>query len=321
MTNDRQCPVLRASVWIAAFLLAACNQAEPPPTAATEPPPPEPQVNVRDMGTVLAESQPSDWRPLDLENTLYMDLPQGRVIIEMSPAFAPNHVANIKALAREGYFNGIAIVRTQDNYVVQWGDPEGNREIKTAARTLPAEFAVPITPELPFSRLDSVDGYAAEVGFADGFPSGRDPSAGLAWLAHCYGMVGVGRDTAADSGGGAELYAVIGHAPRQLDRNVTLFGRIVRGIELLSTLPRGTAVLGFYEQPSQRIPIKSFRIASEVPEAERVRLEVLRTDTPTFAALVNSRRHRQEEWFQFDVGHVELCNVPIPVRQQAEATP
>ncbi len=302
-------------------MLAACKPAEPPPPSpvaevSSEANPPAP---VKDMGTVLAESQPSDWRPLDSENTLYMEIPQGRVVIEMAPAYAPNHVANIKALVREGYFNGLAIMRTQDNYVVQWGDPDGKREIKAAARTLPGEFTVALTPELPFTRLDSVDGYAPEVGFSGGFPVGRDPGAGTTWLAHCYSMVGVGRDTAPDSGGGTELYAVIGHAPRQLDRNVTLFGRIVRGVELLSTLPRGTAVLGFYDKPSQRIPIKSVKVATDVPEEQRTQLEVLRTDTPTFAALVDSRRHRQDEWFQYEVGHVELCNVPIPVRAPTTA--
>jgi len=308
--------VIRATLATAAGVLAACSPAEPPaPTAAQEPAPataaPAP---VKDMGTMLAESQPSDWRPLDPENTLYMELAKGRVIIEMAPVFAPNHVANIKALVREGYFDGLSIMRTQDNYVVQWGDADGRRVIKAAARTLQPEFAVTPPADLAFTKLDSVDGYAAEVGFSNGFWAARDPKAGLAWLTHCYGTVGVGRDTAPDSGGGTELYAVIGHAPRQLDRNVTLFGRVVRGIELFSTQPRGTGPLGFYEQPTERIPIKSIKVAADVPEAERVNLEVIRTDTPTFAALVDSRRHRQEEWFQYDPGHVELCNVPIPVR-------
>jgi peptidylprolyl isomerase len=310
--------VLPLALCASVLLLAACQPAEPPaPQAAETPATP---VRVKDMGTVLAESQPSDWRPLDPENTLYMDLAQGRVIIEMAPPFAPNHVANIKALVREGYFDGLSIMRTQENYVVQWGDADGRRPIKAAARNLPPEFAVTPPADLPFTKLDSVDGYAAEVGFSGGFPMGRDTKAGLAWLAHCYSMVGVGRDTAPDSGGGTELYAVIGHAPRQLDRNVTLFGRVVRGMEFFTTLPRGTGPLGFYETPAERILIKSIKVAADVPEAERIKLEVLRTDTPTFTALVDSRRHRQEEWFQYDVGHIELCNVPIPVRDAVVAT-
>jgi hypothetical protein len=109
---------------------------------------------------------------------------------------------------------------------------------------------------------------------------------------------------------------VIGQAPRHLDRNVTLVGRVVQGMELLSSMPRGAAAMGFYDKPEQRAPIKAIRVAADVPESERTRLEVLRTDTPTFQALIESRRNRREEWFHFQAGHIELCNVPIPVREK-----
>lgn len=134
------------------------------------------------------------------------------------------------------------------------------------------------------------------------------------WLVHTYGMVGAGRGPAADSGGGAELYAVIGHAPRHLDRNVTLLGRVVHGMELLSALPRGPFPTGFYEKPEQRVPIQKVRVAADVPESERSQLEVMRTESKTFQALIESRRNRPEEWFKFRAGRIELSNVPIPVR-------
>ena len=143
---------------------------------------------------------------------------------------------------------------------------------------------------------------------------------GRAWLVHCYGMVGAGRDNDVDSGGGTELYVVIGHAPRHLDRNVTLLGRVVQGMELLSTLPRGTGPLGFYEKPEQRVPIKSVRVAADVPEAQRTELEVLRADTPSFAAYADARRSRHEEWFKVPAGRVDICNVPVPVRARVTAS-
>jgi peptidylprolyl isomerase len=118
----------------------------------------------------------------------------------------------------------------------------------------------------------------------------------------------------ADSGGGAQLYVVIGHSPRHLDRNVTLLGRVVKGMELLSAMPRGSGALGFYEKPEQRVPIRAVRVAADVPPAERVPLEIFRTDTPAFAALIEARRNRREEWFLDPVGAIELCNVPVPVR-------
>jgi peptidylprolyl isomerase len=270
------------------------------------------------MSEILAASAPQDWRPLDPENSLYLELPTGRVVIELAPAFAPNHVANVKALAREHYFDGLAIMRAQDNYVAQWGDPNADtekaRKTVNAKKTLPGEFDRPIDPKLPFTKLPDGDVYAPEVGFSGGFPVARDPKSGRIWLVHIYGMVGAGRNVAADSGGGTELYVVIGHSPRHLDRNATLLGRVVQGIDLLSTLPRGSGPMGFYDKPEQRVPIKSLRVAADVPAPERSNLEVLRTDTATFEKLIEARRNRREEWFQYAAGRIEIGNVPIPVR-------
>ena len=271
------------------------------------------------MAEILARSPAADWRPIAPDDTIYMDLPSGRVIIELAPGYAPNHAANIRALAREGYYDGAAIVRAQDNYVVQWGRPDDSpRPIRTGRATLPAEFDRDRAGAPPFAPIPDSDTYAPEVGFSAGFPAARDQQ--KVWLAHCYGMVGAGRDLAADSGGGAELYVVIGHAPRHLDRNVTMVGRVVQGMEVLSVMKRGTGDLGFYETPAERTPIVRTRVATDVPEAERVQLEALRTDSATFTALVESRRRRREAWFLYPVGHINLCNVPLPVRAK-EASP
>lgn len=288
---------------LGALLVAAASGAEDAPKPLT-------------MSDVLAASQPSDWRPLDPENTLYLELATGRVVIELAPAFAPEHAANIRTLVKQGYFDGLPIIRSHDNYVVQWGDPDAKRDLGKARAELPPEFAAPWSASLPFTRLPDVDGYAPEVGFSGGFPVGRDPKSRLAWLAHCYAMVGVGRGNEVESGSGAELYVVIGHAPRHLDRNIAVVGRVVQGMELLSTLPRGTGPLGFYAKPEQYVPIRSVRFAADVPAAQRSRLEVIRTDTPTFTALVESRRNRRDDWYKVPAGHIELCNVPIVVRPQ-----
>jgi peptidylprolyl isomerase len=297
--------VLLVSIW------AACGADKPDAKALT-------------VAEVLASSKPSDWRPLDPENTIYLELPEGRVVIELAPSFAPLHVANVKTLAREHYFDGLAIVRCQDNYVVQWADPDAEkpdlkRKIVQAKATLPPEFDRAVAPNIPFTRLPDGDVYAPEVGFSGALPVARDPKTGKMWLVHCYGMVGAGRDVPADSGGGTELYVVIGHAPRHLDRNVTLLGRVLQGIELLSALPRGSGPLGFYEKSEQRVAIKSIRVAADIPVTERSALEVLRTDTPLFRQLIESRRNRREEWFHYQAGRIEICNVPIPVRRQPSA--
>ena len=268
----------------------------------------------RTTAEVIAAAGPGDWRTPDPANTVYLQLATGRVVIELASDFAPQHAENIKTLVREGYFDGLAVIRSQDNFVVQWGDAEGKRPLKSARSSVPSEFTVAKGMSLPFTRLPDADGYAPEVGFSGGFPAARDPRTGEAWLVHCYAMVGAGRANEVDSGTGAELYVVTGHAPRQLDRNIALVGRVVQGIELLSVLPRGTGALGFYEKPSQHVPIVSVRMAADVPEAERARIELMRTDTPTFGALVEARRNRQDDWYKVPAGYIDVCNVPIPVR-------
>jgi cyclophilin family peptidyl-prolyl cis-trans isomerase len=271
------------------------------------------------MSDILKASSPKDWRPLDPENTLYLELDKGRVVIELAPDFAPKHAANIKLLVRENYFDGLAIVRSHDNYVAQWADPDEDdankrRAVKTAKRQIEPEFTVKYANNHPFTRLPDIDGYAPQVGHANGFAAGREPKKGSAWLAHCYGSVGVARGNEVNSGDGTSLYVVTGHAPRQLDRNITVVGRVRQGIELLSSLPRGTGPLGFYEKAEERTPIKAVRMAADVPLTERTPLEILRTDTPTFKAVVEAQRNRGGDWYKVAAGHIELCNVLIPVR-------
>lgn len=271
---------------------------------------------------ILAASPASDWRALDPDNTLLMELAAGQVIIELAPRFAPAHAANIRALARGGYWDGLAILRVQDNFVTQWGDPDGDDAAKAkplpagAQARLPAEFSLPfdrIAKDASFAQLPDVDGWAPRTGFAQGFPVAADPKAGKAWLAHCYGMVGAGRSDAVDSSNGTELYVVIGQAPRGLDLNITVVGRVLKGMELLSALPRGTAAMGFYDKPEQRTGIHRIRLLAEVPTAERPALQVLKTESATWTQLLDSRRYRSG-WFVHSPGHIEVCSASVPTR-------
>ncbi len=296
------------------------------------------------VGEVLAGSTAADWRPLDPARSLYLQLPAGRVVFELAPGFAPAHLENLRKLVAERYFDGLAVDRVQDNFVVQWGSPvpaeaaaaaaaavasraaspsgpaassgaaPARRGLGSAAATVAPEFTRDWSADLGFTPLPGPDGFAPQAGFVDGFAAAGDRATNRIWLAHCYGTLAVGRDVAADSGNAAELYAVIGHAPRQLDRNVAVLGRAVAGMEWLASLPRGAGSMGFYEQPGQRVPIRSLRFGMELPPAERADLEVLRTDSATFARVVEARRNRRDEWYVQPAGHVDLCNVPIPVR-------
>jgi peptidylprolyl isomerase len=303
---------------LCASMLAVVCLALASPALAAEAPARKPT-----MQQVLEASKAADWRSPDADNTLYMELPGGRVIIELATAFAPLHAANIRTLVKAKYFDELAILRVQDNFVTQWGDPNADeagkvRPLGDALATLAPEFSRS-SKDLPFTRMPDGDVYAPEVGFSGGFPAARDPATGQAWLAHCYGMVGAGRGNDAESGSGAELYVVIGHAPRQLDRNIATVGRVLQGMELLAAMPRGAGPGGFYEKPEQLVTIRSIRMAADVAEAERSDLEILRTDTATFTALVESRRNRSDDWYLTPAGKIELCNVPIPVREKKKS--
>jgi peptidylprolyl isomerase len=210
-------------------------------------------------------------------------------------------------------------MRAQDNYVVQWGDPDEKnpKSQGEAKKTIAPEFTRSVKG-VDFMKLPDRDTYAPETGFSAGFAAARDAKSGRAWLVHCYGVVGVGRDNAEDSGNGSELYAIIGNAPRLLDRNITVVGRVVQGIDLLSPLKRGTGPLGFYEKAEERTPIREVTLASELPPEKRMPLEALRTDSKTFATLIEMRRFRKDDWYKVPAEHVDVCNVPLPVRLRKE---
>jgi peptidylprolyl isomerase len=291
---------------IAAALLAVC------PAAWAQP---APKVSQAD---IIKQSAASDWRRLDPDNTLVMEIRGKPVILELAARFAPQHVANIRTLTRNGYYTGSAVVRVQDNYVTQWADPHDEDKDKmkplgTALAKLSPEFSIPFK-DLPLTRFKDADGWAPVTGFVDGMPVAADPAKNQAWIAHCYGVVGAARSNDVDSSNGTSLYTIIGQAPRALDLNITVVGRVVQGMEALSSLPRGPGAMGFYDKPEQAIPITRARLLADIPVSERPAIEVMRTDTPTWAALVEASRHAIGPWAVRSALHSNICNRSVPTR-------
>lgn len=275
---------------------------------------PSASVAARTPAEIVAAAPASAWLAVPDDRLLVMDLAGGaRVLIALSPDFAAPHVANIVALARAHWWDGTSINRVQDNYVTQWGDA-------TEAKPLPPGIAAPSydydrpAAGLRFRVMPYRDAYAKTVGHAGGWPVVQD--GGRAWLPHCYGMVGVGRNMAPDTGTGAELYTNIGTAPRHLDRNVAIVGRVLTGMEALSALPRGTGDLGFYTDPAQRTAILRVRLASEMPAAARPRWELMDSDSATFAGWIGARANRQDDFFRHPAGALDICNALPPARMR-----
>ena len=298
--------------------------------------------------SIVASAPASDWRAIDPADLLVMTLapdrdgnPRQVVIQLMPPPFSQGWVGNIRMLAKAHWWDGTTVYRVVDNWVAQWGDgeddepkakplPEGLQlvseseyEVTDAPFTSPnlAVFQMnPLTPAPAFAggqilvRDVSPENYAT---FYEGFPIGgyENPHHGISWPVHCYGSVGVARDLSPSTGTGAELYAVIGHAPRALDRNIAVVGRVIEGIEHLATLPRGKGDAGVYDKPELRVPIVSVRLGNEVQELPPPRFEYLASDSESFAEYVRVRAARNDPFYKVPAGGVDVCNVQVPIRR------
>jgi len=270
----------------------------------------------------IVEAAPaSEWVKITPSDLLIMELaadaegnPRRVVIQLMPPPFSQGWIRNIRKLAAAHWWDGTSINRVQDNYVVQWGDATEKKPLPAGlAPTSPADYAQSLGGmKAKLTPLPYPDPYARATGFIDGWPVAIDGDA--AWLPHCYGMIGVGRNMSPDAGTGAELYTVIGQAPRQLDRNIAVVGRVVEGMTALTSLPRGSGDLGFYTDAERKLPIVSVRLASDLPQAEQPHVQVLDTGSASFADYLRLRANRKDDFYDRPAGGVDLCNAPVPVR-------
>jgi len=282
-------------------------------TAAAPPPP----AKAPTLTDIVNAARPDEWQRVDPLDLMLIDLADGsRVAIALAPALAPQHVGNIRGLIRAHWFDGGAIYRVQDNYVVQWGQGDDDKKApKGLEGPLPAEYDRPAAG-LPIMPLPYRDTFAPKVGYSGPFPVAAEGSGkgDRAWMTHCYGIVGVARGLAPDTGNGGELYAVLGQSPRQLDRNIALAGRVLDGFEHMTALPRGTGALGFYEKPEQRVAIKRVILAADLPAGARPAYEWLRPESASFAQWLHLKANRQDDFYQRPAGAIDLCNALPPVR-------
>lgn len=255
----------------------------------------------------------ADWRAIAETDLLVMSLPgDRRVVIRLAPDHAPEHVANIRALAASRWWDGTSIYRVHDNFVTQWGGATQEKPLpeNVLARPKP-EFDFPLRPMA--HRLRRSDAYSLASGIsADGWPLATNGAE--SWIPHCYGTVAVARGHAPDTGTGSELFVVIGGSARSLDRNYTVVGRVIEGMEYLSALPRSRAPLGFYATEAERTPLLTVRLANDVPEAERPRYQYRTADNPRFAAMIAGKEQPPPPTVA--LGGIDICDVPLRVRSQ-----
>jgi peptidylprolyl isomerase len=301
--------------------------------------------------SIVAAAPASDWRPIDPADLLVMDLAPDRegkprrVVIQLMPEpFSQGWVGNIRTLAKAHWWDGTNVYRVVDNWVAQWGDGEDDeakaKPLPEGLRVVPeSEYVLTLTDETDDAVLGHLQDafealtegrhywsqrtnddwprlgeYSDVSTFVRGWPIASNEDEPTAWPTHCYGSVGVARSTDT-TGTGSELYAVIGHAPRQLDRNIAVVGRVIEGIEHLSTLPRGKGELGVYDDAALRVPIVSARLGNEVPEFSQPRFEYLASDSASFAEYVRVRANRNDPFYKVPAGGIDVCNVQVPIRR------
>jgi peptidylprolyl isomerase len=307
------------------------------PLAAQQADPPTP-------ASVIADAPASDWAAIDPADMLVMTLapdaqgePRQVVVQLMPPPFSQGWVGNIRKLAAAQWWDGTSVYRVVDNWVSQWGDVDETKLLPGGLQVIPeSAYGTEVTHsmrDLALGRMARVpfpDPQAPAVFFQNGWPTAassadyplvsggsKDAAFAQAWPIHCYGSVGVARNLSPDTGTGAELYAVIGHAPRALDRNIAVVGRVIEGIEHLSTLPRGKGDAGVYDDPALRVPIVSVRLGNALPAADQPRFEYLASQSASFAAYLAVRANRNDSFYRVPAGGVDICNVPVPIRRSA----
>lgn len=260
------------------------------------------------------QAMSDDYRTPEAQDLVYLDLPGGRVIIQLNDVFAPRHAERFRKLVKQGFYDGLSFYRVIDGFVAQGGD-ESDLSGNSDHKPLAAEFEIEWRAGLPWVEVQEPELFAPETGFAAGFAAARDMRARRAWLTHCPGAVAMARGNDADSAR-TDFYIVIGQAPRYLDRNLSIFGRVLVGMDVVQRIARGPRENnGIIEDNSKRTRILRARMAEDIPEEQRLRIEVMHANSDAFKNMLDGRRNREGDfWHQPPPEVLDICQVPLPVR-------
>ena len=294
------------AIALAALAITACSQAAQSETPLASPP-------AETIAMIEAETGP-DWRKIAPENLLVLKTAHGETLIELNPNFAPGHAARMRKLATDRALNNTEFYRVIDGFVAQTG-LNGNDKSEDYP-PLMNENERAIATDGSFTPLGNADLYAAEVGHLNGFAAARNMESGTEWLLHCPGAVAMARDT--DPNSGAADYYIVLDAQRYLDRNLTVFGRVVSGMEYVQMVRRGDREIesGVIQALASGDRIFTVTLASDMPEDSRPVVEVMKTDSNSFANAKRSKRVRRDPFFYNTPPEVvDICDMPVPAKR------
>ena len=255
---------------------------------------------------IIAAAKDDEWRWVESENILKLTLPTGAAYIELNPKLAPKHTANIKKLARKGFYQGTHIYRFVEGFVAQGGDSTGKKLAKTKHSTVPAEFYLTTTEPLSITEMGS-DGYAPVTGFLGGFAVAQNQAHTQTWQVHCHGIFAMARDNDINSAS-SEFFVTIGQGPRYLDKNITVFGRVLKGMAHFHQLARTPT------ENTEFNPITDLQVLADVAD-DSSQFKVMKTDSDSFKQLIIARGNRSEEWFAYSHNYIDVCGMAVPTKQ------
>ena len=261
----------------------------------------------------------SIWRPVSINNSVLLTLPHGKVVIELAPQFAPQHVAQFRQLTQQGFYNGTKFYRVIDGFVAQAGPKEGSKKDQSVPLlTMEAEWR--FNAKELYTPVQKNDLFAAQTGFKDSFAMAfqtkNNQTLNRAWLTHCPGVVAMARNNEADSAS-SHFYVVIGQAPRYLDNIMTIFGRVVYGMQHIHAITRTEVMAGEQAINARKFtPIVSMKLMADVPKSQQIQIAVENTESMAFRERLDSRRHRDSAFFYKKPPPVlDVCQIPIRSRR------
>lgn len=250
----------------------------------------------------------SDWVPIAPDNTLYLELNKGLVIVELRPDVAPGHVARIKKLAKAGFYDGTVFHRVIPGFMAQGGDPTGTGTGGSKEPDLKAEFTFHRAPGLPSlasslaAEALGVAGSAIVLTEPETAQYSRPDGLLQSWMPHCRGVASMAR-TSDPNTANSQFFIVFGNNSRFLDRQYTAWGRVVYGMDVVDRIAPG-------EPPAKPDKIVRARLGSDVPAAERINLEEPAANSQVIKDLFQNAA--------LGGRGVDACAVQIPVRVHKE---
>jgi peptidylprolyl isomerase len=282
-------------------LLAACVAAiAVTASAAPQKKPPAPA-----QPSTPAAPGPADWRTPDPNDVLVIDTNKGRILVEMIPEAAPQHVARMRELAHENFFDGLRFFRVIEDFMDQTGDPQNSGQGGSSKPNVPAEFTFRRGADLPF--VMAADQTVAEIGFVKSLPvmsqsmmlgaMTKDQKV-TAWGLYCQGVAGMARDENPDSGN-SQFFLMRGPFP-SLEKKYTAWGRVISGMDAVKAIKVGEPVA----DPQDRM--ERVRLLGDLPDKDRPKVRVIDPKGPWFKAEIERVRAAKGADFS-------ACNVDIPV--------